>query len=33
VHGAEPKPEAPNDDEFDRMLQASAELEASHGTQ
>ena len=28
VHGAEPKPEAPSDEEFDAMLEASAELEA-----
>jgi hypothetical protein len=27
VHGAEPKPEAPSDAEFDAMLEASAELE------
>jgi hypothetical protein len=31
VHGAEPKPEPPGDDEFDAMLDASAELEARTG--
>lgn len=31
VHGAEPKPEAPSDAEFDSMIEASAELEARHG--
>ena len=31
VHGAEPKPEAPSDAEFDRMIEASAEAEARHG--
>jgi hypothetical protein len=28
VHGAEPKPEAMDNDTFDRMVEASAELEA-----
>jgi hypothetical protein len=28
VHGGEPEPTAPNDDEFEAMLEASAELEA-----
>jgi hypothetical protein len=28
VHGAEPKPEPMADDEFDRMVEASAEAEA-----
>jgi hypothetical protein len=28
VHGAEPKPEAPSDDEFDAMIEASADAEA-----
>ena len=32
VHGSEPKPEAPSDAEFDAMLDASADLEARHGT-
>lgn len=31
VHGADPKPQAPNDAEFDSMLEASAELEARTG--
>jgi hypothetical protein len=31
VHGAEPKPEAPTDEEFDAMLEASAELEVRSG--
>lgn len=31
VHGGEPQPEAPADDEFDAMIEASAELEARHG--
>jgi hypothetical protein len=32
VHGSEPKPEAPSDAEFDRMLEISAELEARGST-
>jgi hypothetical protein len=28
VHGAEPKPEAPSDAEFDAMLEQSAAMEA-----
>jgi hypothetical protein len=28
VHGAEPKPQAPSDAEFDAMLETSAALEA-----
>jgi hypothetical protein len=28
THGAEPKPEPPTDEEFDEMLELSAELEA-----
>jgi hypothetical protein len=28
VHGSAPKPEAPDDIEFERMVEASAELEA-----
>jgi hypothetical protein len=28
VHGSAPKPEAPSDADFDRMLEASAEVEA-----
>lgn len=28
VHGGEPKPEAPDDAEFEAMLEQSAELEA-----
>jgi hypothetical protein len=28
VHGAEPKPQPPSDQEFDEMLELSAELEA-----
>jgi len=31
VHGSEPKAEAPSDDEFDAMLEASAEHEAKYG--
>jgi hypothetical protein len=31
VHGAEPKPEAPSDAEFDAMVEASAEAEAHKG--
>jgi hypothetical protein len=31
VHGAEPKPEAMSDAEFDAMVEASAEAEARHG--
>jgi len=28
AHGGEPKPEAPSNDEFDAMIEASAEAEA-----
>jgi hypothetical protein len=31
VHGAEPKPQAPTDAEFDAMIEASAELEVNSG--
>jgi hypothetical protein len=31
AHGAAPKPEPPSDAEFDRMIEASAEIEARHG--
>jgi hypothetical protein len=31
VHGAEPPMEPPSDDEFDRMVEASAEYEARYG--
>jgi hypothetical protein len=31
AHGGEPKLEAPSDDEFDAMIEASAEAEARRG--